>query len=420
MELSPQVLGALVRRHRDFQRCEDAVQEALVSASTRWRSDGVPADPRAWLITVANRRFIDSVRADGARRQREERALIAEPIDPMRDTPDPDGLLSRSGEDDTLELMFLCAHPSLSPSSQMALTLRSVGGLTTREIAEAFLVPEATMTRRLTRAKATITEVLASGGRLGGVFGVEFGVEFDSTARSASLGVVRHVLYLVFNEGYSASSGEAHQRRELAAEALRLARLLRRLVPDDNETVGLVALMLLTDARHAARTADDGSLIPLADQDRTRWERSQIEEASALLLATLPRGNVGAYQLQAAIAAVHAEASSVSETDWPQIVGLYRLLEQVAPNPLHSLNRVVAEGEVYGPARALESLAVIEADPVISGHHRVLVVRAHLLDRVGDTGGAAEAYARAARLATNRAEQMHLTKKVRELRAAPD
>lgn len=392
-DLAPQVLGALVRRFRDLGRCEDGLQEAMIVAVDRWPLQGLPTNPRGWLVTVAARRITDGLRSDGARQDRERRVLLAEPVDPSTaPPPDEEG----APEDDALLLLVLCAHPDLSPASQMALTLRSVGGLTTEEIAAAFLVPTPTMTRRLTRARQKVDAALAREGSFGAP---------DLLGR---LPVVCRVLYLVFNEGYAATSGPELQRRDLAREAIRLTRLLHRLVPDDAEVAGLLALMLLTDARAAARTGPGGILVPLTDQDRSRWDRSMIDEGTDLLLRTLPTGRLGPYQLQAAIAGVHDEAPSVEATDWVQIVALYRLLEQVAPSPVHTLNRVVAEAEVHGPDAGFTLLEALEADPRIAGHHRLAVVRAHLHERRGDGAAAERWFREAGRRATSTAERNHL------------
>ncbi|MER6796760.1 RNA polymerase sigma factor, partial [Amycolatopsis mediterranei] len=324
--LVPEVLGVLVRRYGRFDACEDAVQEALVAAAAQWPVEGWPENPRAWLVTVASRRLADQVRSDVARRRREE-------ADALRTLP-------AGGEveagDDTLTLLFLCCHPALTPSSQVALTLRAVGGLSTAEIARAFLVPEATMAQRISRAKHRIKAAGA-------------GFELPPAAEQAArLGVVLHVVYLVFNEGYTATSGTQLVRAELTAEAIRLARELHRLVPGDGEVAGLLALLLLTDARRPARTAPDGSLVPLSEQDRTLWDTEAIAEGVALVTGALSRGPIGPYQLQAAIAAVHDEAPTAGATDWPQILALYTVLERVAPNPAVTLNRAVAVAEVHG------------------------------------------------------------------------
>ena len=406
-ELAPRVLGALVRRHpRDFDGCEDAVQEALLAASRQWPADGVPDDPRAWLLTVAGRRLTDLWRADSARRAREEGAAT----DPLagRAAPgaDEDALAAADTEeldDDTLALLFLCCHPALSPASQIALTLRAVGGLTTAEIASAFLVPEATMAQRISRAKARIRAT-------GTHFAMPPGEE-----RAARLGAVLHVLYLVFNEGYAASSGARLARTELTSEAIRLTRALRQRLPHDGEVEGLLALMLLTDARRPARIGPDGSLIPLAEQDRSRWSRAEIDEGVALVSDALARAPLGPYQLQAAIAAVHGEAAEADDTDWPQIVALYRVLARVAPNPMVSLNHAVAVAMVDGPRAGLALLE--QLDEELAASHRLVAVRAHLLDLAGDAGAAAEAYREAARRTTSLPERQHLEARAAALRA---
>jgi RNA polymerase sigma factor (sigma-70 family) len=383
-ELAPQVLGTLARRYGQFDACEDAVQEALLDGVTRWAADGVPANPRGWLLTVATRRLTDGWRSESARRRREVTVAAAEP--PPAD-PAPAG-------DDTLTLLLLCCHPALSAPSQLALTLRAVGGLTTAEIAAAFLVPEATMAQRISRAKQSIR-------RAGAGFAMPPDAELP--ARTA---VVRQVLYLVFNEGYAASSGPDLQRAELTAEAIRLTRLLRARMPADAEVAGLLALMLLTDARRAARTGPDGRLVPLTEQDRTRWDRGLIAEGVALVTATLAATPaLGPYQLQAAIAAVHAEAPSTPETDWPQVVALYELLDRVAPNPMATLNRAVAVAMADGPDRGL---ALLDGLGGLAGHHRLDAVRAHLLELAGDPAGARAAYRRAARRTTSLPERRYL------------
>jgi RNA polymerase sigma factor (sigma-70 family) len=385
-ELAPQVLGALVRRHDSFDACEDAVQEALLAAARQWPRDGLPEHPQGWLVAVATRRLVDEVRSESARRRREDVAGAMAV---------GDARLGGDGErprehDDTLNLVLLCCHPALTPASQIALTLRAVGGLTTAEIASAFLVPEATMAQRISRAKATLR---------GRSFDPPPPEELAERMRSAE-----HVLYLIFNEGYTASSGASLQRSELADEAIRLCRLLARLVPDDDEVAGLLALMLLTDARRAARTGPGGSLIPLAEQDRSLWDAEAIAEGVAVVSRVLTRGALGPYQLQAAIAAVHAEAPSSEETDWPQILGLYGLLERIAPGPTVALNRAVAVGMVHGPVAGLQALdGVGELDS-----HRVAAVRAHLLEMAGDREGARAAYREAARRTTSLPEQRYL------------
>ncbi len=387
-ELAPQVLGALVRRYGSFDACEDAVQEALLAAADQWPVEGIPEHPRGWLTTVASRRLLDEVRSDVARRRREEGAAAVAVADERSQAPAVERLREH---DDTLTLLLLCCHPALSPSSQIALTLRAVGGLTTAEIASAFLVPEATMAQRISRAKATIR---------GRGFAPPAPEELAERMR-----VAEHVLYLVFNEGYTASSGPDLQRTELADEAIRLTRLLRRLAPGDDEVAGLLALMLLTDARRAARTGEGGALVPLAEQDRSLWDRAAIEEGVALVEEALASGPLGPYQLQAAIAAVHAEARNAEETDWPQVLALYGLLERIAPGPTVALNRAVAVGMVDGPRAGL---AALEAIAGMDGHHRLEAVRAHLLEMAGDRTAARDAYRRAARLTTSLPEQRYL------------
>ncbi|WP_112237344.1 RNA polymerase sigma factor [Kribbella monticola] len=396
-ELAPQVLGFLARRHGQFDLCEDAVQEALLAAATQWPADGVPANPRGWLITVATRKLTDQFRSESARRKREDNlAAMAGPeefVAPGADADQP------PESDDTLTLLFLCCHPAVTPASQVALTLRAVGGLTTAEIAKAFMVPEATMAPRISRAKKSIKQ---AGSRF---------VLPPAEERAERLRVVLQVLYLIFNEGYTASSGPELQRVELTAEAIRLTRLLYQLLPDDGEVAGLLALMLLTDARRAARTRADGSLVPIDEQDRSLWLREPIDEGTALILRTLAHGEVGPYQLQAAIAAVHAEAPSAEETDWPQILALYQLLEKVAPNPMVTLNRAIALSQVKGPDAGLELLATIEDDRLITESHRLDAVRAHLLERAGRPAEAREHYLAAARRTTSLPEQRYLTAK---------
>jgi RNA polymerase sigma factor (sigma-70 family) len=393
-QLAPQVLGALVRRYGQFGDCEDAVQEALLAAALQWPEQGVPENPRGWLITVASRRLTDEFRGDSARRQREARAAALLPPEALL-APSPEEDLS-SDEDDTLTLLFLCCHPALSPASQIALTLRAVGGLTTAQIASAFLVPEATMAQRISRAKRSIKSA---------------GARFDMPPegeRAERLGVVLHVLYLIFNEGYTATSGPDLQRAELTGEAIRLSRDLHRLLPDDGEVTGLLALMLLTDARRPARTGADGSLVPLAEQDRGRWHAESIREGAALITDVLSRAPLGPYQLQAAIAAVHDEAARAEETDWPQIVVLYELLERLSPNPMVTLNHAVAVAMVRGPRAGLDLLEPLDADERIAGHHRLEAVRAHLLEMAGDHGAARSSYRTAARRTTSLPEQRFL------------
>jgi RNA polymerase sigma factor (sigma-70 family) len=391
--LAPQVLGVLVRRYGNFDACEDAVQEALLDASVQWPGEGSPTNPRGWLITVASRRLADHWRSDQARRRREVTAALAAGDELVMPAVDDERM---SDHDDTLTLLFLCCHPALSPASQVALTLRAVGGLTTAEIARAFLVPEATMAQRISRAKQSIK-----------ASGVGFHLP-PPAERTDRLRVVRHVLYLVFNEGYTTTSGPDLHRSELTSEAIRLTRAVRRVLPDDGEIAGLLALMLLTDARRPARTGPDGTLIPLAEQDRDRWNREHIAEGVALISDTLPRAPIGPYQLQAAIAAVHDEAARAEDTDWPQIVALYRLLARISPNPMVSLNHAIAVAMVSGPRAGLELLDALDADGRLAGHHRLDAVRAHLLEMAGDHEGARHSYLTAARRTTSLPEQRYL------------
>ena len=398
-ELAPQVLGTLTGRYGQFGACEDATQEALLKAAQHWPEDGIPQSPRGWLLTVACRVLIDESRSDSSRRRREDAIVAATPQSELPGRPadaiaDPgEGAADR---DDSLKLLFLCCHPSLSVPSQIALTLRAVGGLTTAQIAAAFLVPEATMAQRISRAKATIKSS-----------GIRF--EMPEGEACERLRAVQHVLYLIFNEGYTASSGADMTAPSLSDEAIRLTRLMRRLLPEDGETAGLLALMLLTDARRPARTLPDGALVPLAEQDRTRWTRASIAEGVALISETLPRGAVGPYQLQAAIAAVHDEAPTMDETDWPQILGLYDLLEKAAPNPMTTLSRAVAVAMVHGPEAGLALVASLESDSRMARNHRLLATRAHLRELAGDHNGAASDYLDAARRTASIPERRYLT-----------
>jgi RNA polymerase sigma factor (sigma-70 family) len=375
-----------LRRYGQFAACEDAVQEALLAAATQWPAKGVPGNPRSWLVTVASRRLVDEWRSESARRRREETAAIL-------DLP---GQGQPSEQDDTLTLLFLCCHPSLSVPSQLALTLRAVGGLTTAEIARAFLVPEATMAQRISRARETIRST-----------GIPFGMP-PNAERDDRLRVVLHVLYLVFNEGYTTTSGPQLHRADLTTEAIRLARMVHQLMPAEGEVAGLLALMLLTDARRAARTNSDGTIVPLDEQRRDLWNRTQIDEGEALLTSTLGTVPIGAYQLQAAIAAVHDEAASADETDWAQILALYQVLERVSPGPVVTLNRAVAVAMVNGPRAGLALLGTIESDDRMSHSHRLEAVRAHLLERAGDTVAARRCYQLAARMTASVPEQRYL------------
>jgi RNA polymerase sigma factor (sigma-70 family) len=398
-ELAPQVLGILVRRHGQFETCEDVVQEALLEAAVHWPERGTPDNPRAWLLTVASRRLTDQWRSENARRRREVAVAVLEPDDPEPSAADEPA----ADADDTLALLLLCCHPALAEPAQLALTLRAVGGLTTAEVARAFLVPEATMAQRISRAKQRIR---AAGARF------EMPPPDQLTDR---LRVVLRVLYLIFNEGYTASSGPQLQRAELTAEAIRLARTVHRLRPDDGEAAGLLALMLLTDARRATRSTADGGLVPLAEQDRTRWDRARIAEGVALVSDALAHAAPGPYQLQAAIAAVHVEAERAEDTDWRQILVLYRLLRRFDPSPMVVLNEAVALAMVDGPRSGLDLLDALAADDRMAGHHRLAAVRAHLLEQAGDRDAAREQYALAARRTTSLPEQRYLQARLRRL-----
>ena len=398
-ELAPQVLGALLRRFGHFDLCEDATQEALLAAALQWPRDGTPDNPRGWLITVAARRLMDAARSEQSRRRREDQVAVATPqselLSPAADA-DPG-----QDRDDSLTLLFGCCHPALSAPSQIALTLRAVGGLTTAQIAAAFLVPEATMAQRISRAKQAIK-----------ASDVPLSVPASEAERGDRLRAVLHVLYLIFNEGYAATQGDQLTRPDLSGEAIRLARWLRRLLPDDPEVAALLALMLLTEARRPARTSPGGELVPLAEQDRGRWDQALIAEGVALVTGALAAGGkaVGPYQLQAAIAAVHDEAKDVDATDWPQILALYDLLDRVAPNPVSSLSRVVAVARVRGPAAGLDALDELESDRRVAGYHRLLATRGHLLGLAGQHGPAATAYREAARRATSVPERRYLSR----------
>jgi RNA polymerase sigma factor (sigma-70 family) len=401
-ELAPQTLAVLVRRGGDFDLAEDAMQEALFAASRQWPVAGVPTNPRGWLYQVALRRMHDAARSESARRRREEES--ASETAPF--APPPDAPLDTE-QDDALVMLFMCTHPALTTASAIALTLRAVGGLTTAEIASAFLVPEATMAQRISRAKATIK-----------ASGVPFRMPGDAE-RPARLAAVRHVLYLVFNEGYATSSGGGVHRTDLSAEAIRLARTLHALVPDDPETTGLLALMLLTDARRPARTGPNGELVPLDEQDRSRWDRGLIDEGTALVSRALSCGAVGPYQLQAAVAALHDEATHVDRTDWPQILALYRVLEAMADNPMVTLNRAVAEAMVGGPEAGLRALEPLDDDSRLRDHHRLHAIRAHLHERLGDLARAAAGYRAAAGRTSSAAERDWLLLRAARLGAAP-
>ncbi|WP_410589872.1 RNA polymerase sigma factor [Amycolatopsis sp. lyj-23] len=388
--LVPQVLGVLVRRYGQFDACEDAVQEALLAASEQWPAEGVPDNPRSWLVTVATRRLTDHWRSESARRRREESIAVREPVTvvagPGEERP--------PAEDDTLSLLFLCCHPEVSPPSQVALTLRAVGGLTTAQIAHAFLVPEATMTRRITRAKERIAAA-------GSTFSEPSPSDFPARLR-----VVLQVLYLIFNEGYTATSGENLLREELAAEAIRLARAVHALRPGEGEVTGLLALMLLTHARRAARTGPDGELVPLPEQDRGRWDAAMIAEGVALVRSALGHGPVGPYQVQAAIAALHDEAPSTERTDWRQIAELYGVLGELMPGPVVTMNRAVAIAQVAGPDAGLAVLDGIDAELDVA--RRIDAVRAHLLEDAGRAAEAREHYLKAAMRTQSGPERRYL------------
>jgi len=400
-QLAPQVLGAVVRRYGNFDTAEDAVQEAMLAATTQWPSDGVPDNPKGWLITVAARRLTDLLRSEQARRRREDTVARWELPRQQADAAE-----STADSDDTMILLFMCCHPALTPPSQIALTLRAVGGLTTAEVARAFLVSEATMTRRITRAKQQIKDS-----------GIPFRLPAQEE-RAERMAAVLHVLYLIFTEGYAATSGPRLHRVELSTEAIRLTRIVHRLLPDDSEVVGLLALMLLTDARRAARTTASGELVPLGEQDRSLWNAEDIAEGVALITHALPRGTAGPYELQAAIAAIHDEAPSAEETDWPQIKALYELLLQMSDNPMIALNHAVAVAMAGGPTAGLRRLDTLASNKLLAEDHRLYAVRAHLLEMSGDTAVAHEAYLDAARRATNLPQQRYLNRQAARLEDA--
>ena len=403
-ELAPQVLGAVARRHGDFAVAEDAVQEALIAAAAQWPADGIPSNPRGWLYHVAVRRITDHLRSELARRRRED-AVASEVWADWAFVPPPDGDVGVD-QDDTLVLLFMCCHPALTPPSAIALTLRAVGGLTTAEIASAFLVPEATMAQRISRAKQSIR-----------ASGVPFSMPTDEE-RAGRLSAVLHVLYLIFNEGYTSSAGPALHRPDLSNEAIRLARAVHDLLPSHGEVAGLLALMLLTDARRAARTGASGELIPLDEQDRSLWDRELIAEGIALVSDALPRGAVGAYQLQAAIAAVHDEAARTEDTDWPQILALYGVLKGMSDNPMVALSHAIAAAMVHGPQTGLELVQALDADARLAGHYRLDAVRAHLLEMAGDRERAIAHYRAAAERTTSIPERNYLVTRAARLAAA--
>jgi RNA polymerase sigma factor (sigma-70 family) len=393
-EFAPQVLAALTRRYGGFDAADDAVQEAMIAASTSWRDSGIPENPRGWLYSVATRKLIDGWRSDSARSGRERRAADLEPVD--------DGAPEVPAVDDSLTLLFLCCHPALSQASQLALTLRAVGGLSTSEIARAFLVPESTLAQRISRAKQ---QLKAAG------LGFELPADDELSAR---LAVVLQVVYLIFNEGYTPGS-RGPDAADLTAEAIRLARMLSRQLPAEPEVSGLLALLLLTEARRPARTTPDGLLVPLAEQDRALWDAERIREGTELVTRALGSGRVGVYQPQAAIAALHDEAPTAGSTDWPQILALYDVLEQVAPSPVVTLNRAVAVAQVHGPRAGLAVLGTVSGDPGLGRSHRLDVVRGHLLELAGDVEGARESYRRAMAGTVSAAERHHLALRVAEL-----
>ena len=400
-ELAPQVLAAVARRHGDFAAAEDAVQEALIAAAAQWPAAGVPDNPRGWLYQVATRRMTDHVRSEVARRRREDAIALEQAAD--EPLAQPAGIDDGLEEDDTLVLLFMCCHPSLTPPTAIALTLRAVGGLTTAEIANAFLVPEATMAQRISRAKNAIRASK-----------IPFTMPTDAE-RAERLRAVLHVLYLIFNEGYASSIGAELQRADLSAEAIRLARAVRDLLPEDGEVAGLLALMLLTDARRMARTGPGGELIPLDEQDRSRWDGAAIAEGVGLVSRSFSGGGVGPYQLQAAVAALHGEAPTVEATDWAQIAMLYELLERMSDNPMVRLNRAVAVAMVAGAPAGLELLATLDADARIAGHYRLDAVRGHLHQMAGDASRAAAHYRAAAARTSSIPERDYLTLKASHL-----
>jgi RNA polymerase sigma factor (sigma-70 family) len=403
-ELAPQVLGAVARRHGDFAAAEDAVQDALIAAASQWPVQGIPANPRGWLFQVAVRRLTDQVRSELARRRRED-AVAGELWADWAFVPPPDVEVEVDG-DDSLALLFMCCHSALTSPTAIALTLRAVGGLTTAEIANAFLVPEATMAQRISRAKQTIKTS---------------GIPFSLPAlgdRAERRSAVLHVLYLIFSEGYTSSIGPSLHRPDLSNEAIRLARLLRDLMPRDGEVSGLLALMLLTDARRAARTGVNGELIPLDEQDRALWNQELIAEGIALVSESLSGGAAGSYRLQAAIAALHDEAARVEDTDWRQIAALYSSLERISDNPMVALNHAIAAAMVQGPRAGLDMLKALDADARLAGHYRLDAVRAHLLEMAGDHDRAIVHYRAAADRTTSIPERNYLIAKAARATAA--
>ncbi len=396
-ELAPKVLGAVARHFGDFDAAEDAVQEAMIAAASQWPNDGVPDNPQGWLSRVASRRMIDHRRSESSRRQREGRAFDFGYLPPAEESD------AHAEQDDTLALLFMCSHQALSASSAIALTLRAVGGLTTVQIANAFLVPETTMAQRISRAKQSI--------KASGIpFRLPSGEEWSTRLRS-----VFHVLYLIFNEGYVTSNGTQLQAPQLSREAIRLTRVLADLLPKNGEVMGLLALMLLNDARRRARTARDGELIPLTKQDRSLWDQAEISEGVALVSAALSHGSIGIYQIQAAIAAVHDEASSPEETDWKQILALYEVLKRISDNPMVKLNHAIAVAMVNGAAAGLDLLDQLHDLPQVARSHRRHAVRAHLLEMAGNCAAAARDFRIAGERTTNAAERNYLLMRAAEL-----
>ena len=400
-ELAPQVLGIVARRHGDFADAEDAVQEALIAAAAQWSTEGVPDNPRGWLYHVAIRRMTDHLRSEMARRRRED-AVASELWADWAFVPSPDADIGVE-HDDTLVLLFLCCHSALTMPSAIALTLRAVGGLTTAEIANAFLVPEATMAQRISRAKQSIKDSR-----------IPFSMPTDAE-RAERLSAVLHALYLIFSEGYTTTFGPELHRVDLSSEAIRLTRAVHALLPTDGEVAGLLALMLLTDARRAARTGVDGELIPLDEQNRALWDRKLIADGVALVSEAFSKGLVGSYQIQAAIAAVHDKAMSVEDTDWPEIRALYGLLITMSDNPMVALNHAIAVAMVDGPAAGLALLKGLDKDGRLSGHYRLDAVRAHLLEMAGDKPGAIAHYRTAAERTMSIPERNYLITKAARL-----
>jgi RNA polymerase sigma factor (sigma-70 family) len=397
-ELTPQVLATVVRKFGDYSAAEDAVQEASIAAAVQWPKEGIPGNPRAWLIQVAARRMVDHIRSETARRRRENEAALETDF-----TIDPVEVSTVSREDDTLVLLFMCCHPVLTSASAIALTLRAIGGLTTAEIARAFMVPEATMAQRISRAKQSIKNS-----------GIPFQLPTD-TERAERLRSVLHILYLIFSEGYTSSVGADLRRDDLAQEAIRMTRIVHRLQPDHTEAAGLLALMLLTDARRTARTTEDGDLIPLAEQDRSLWDQAAIAEGVELISQTLPKASVGPFQIQAAIAAVHDEAPSAGETDWVQILALYDVLLRITNNPMVKLNQAIASAMVFGPEKGLALLDALKMSDQLKDHYRLSAVKAHLLELSGNNADAVIHYRAAAAKTASLPERNYLLTKAARL-----